>query len=123
VLVAGDAAGLLDPWSREGISFTLRSGELAGRAAALATRAASGDEAAAALAGYADAVRSTLGPEMRAGLAFMRAFKRHPRALHLALVLLPPAWNLFARVISGRMSITAVTRYRLARAVLAALAW
>jgi geranylgeranyl reductase family protein len=122
VLVAGDAAGLLDPWSREGISFALRSGEMAGRAAALASRAASGDEAARALAGYADTVCSTLGPEMRAGRAFLRAFKRHPRAFHLALVLLPPAWNLFARVISGRMSIASVTRHRLARAALAALA-
>ena len=31
VLVAGDAAGLLEPWTREGISFALRSGALAGR--------------------------------------------------------------------------------------------
>ena len=30
VIVAGDAAGLLDPWTREGISFALRSGALAG---------------------------------------------------------------------------------------------
>ena len=34
VLVAGDAAGLLEPWTREGISFALRSGALAGAAAA-----------------------------------------------------------------------------------------
>jgi geranylgeranyl reductase family protein len=30
VLVAGDAAGLLEPWTREGISFALRSGTMAG---------------------------------------------------------------------------------------------
>lgn len=30
VLVCGDAAGLLEPWTREGISFALRSGRLAG---------------------------------------------------------------------------------------------
>ena len=34
VLVAGDAAGLLEPWTREGISFALRSGLAAGAAAA-----------------------------------------------------------------------------------------
>jgi geranylgeranyl reductase family protein len=34
VLVAGDAAGLLEPWTREGISFALRSGRLAGETAA-----------------------------------------------------------------------------------------
>ena len=33
VMVAGDAAGLLEPWTREGISFALRSGALAGHAA------------------------------------------------------------------------------------------
>ncbi|NYV77192.1 geranylgeranyl reductase family protein, partial [Streptomyces sp. UH6] len=32
VLVAGDAAALVDHWSREGISYALRSGDLAGRA-------------------------------------------------------------------------------------------
>ncbi|MCM3922498.1 geranylgeranyl reductase family protein, partial [Frankia sp. AiPs1] len=39
VLVVGDAAGLLDPWTREGISFALRSGRLAGEAAAAAVGA------------------------------------------------------------------------------------
>ena len=41
VIVAGDAAGLLEPWTREGISFALRSGALAGEHAAKA--ATSGD--------------------------------------------------------------------------------
>ncbi|SDZ13740.1 FAD-dependent monooxygenase [Herbiconiux ginsengi] len=38
VIVAGDAAGLLEPWTREGISFALRSGAWAGQAAASAAR-------------------------------------------------------------------------------------
>jgi geranylgeranyl reductase family protein len=121
VLVAGDAAGLLDPWSREGISFALRSGAMAGQAAARASLAAPAGEVARVLTGYAEAVSSTLGPEMQAGRAFMQAFTRHPRAFHLMLVLLPPAWNLFASVISGRMSVARVTRSRLARAALTVL--
>ncbi|RZU51671.1 geranylgeranyl reductase family protein [Krasilnikovia cinnamomea] len=36
VLVVGDAAGLLEPWTREGISYALRSGMWAGQAAATA---------------------------------------------------------------------------------------
>ena len=32
--MAGDAAGLLEPWTREGISYALRSGYAAGTAAA-----------------------------------------------------------------------------------------
>jgi flavin-dependent dehydrogenase len=121
VLVAGDAAGLLDPWSREGISFALRSGAMAGHAAARASRAATDDEVARVLAGYAGTVSSTLGPEMQAGRAFMRAFERHPWAFHMMLILLPPAWKLFAAVISGQMSVARVTRSRLARAALSVL--
>jgi flavin-dependent dehydrogenase len=121
VLVAGDAAGLLDPWSREGISFALRSGALAGQAAARASAAADSAEAARELARYADAVSAELAPEMRAGRAFLRAFRRHPLALHLALILVPPAWRLFARVISGRASIADIMRNRLLRLALAVL--
>ncbi|MCS5719944.1 geranylgeranyl reductase family protein [Herbiconiux sp. CPCC 205763] len=47
VLVAGDAAGLLEPWTREGISFALRSGAWAGAAAAGAKRAAASTPQAA----------------------------------------------------------------------------
>ncbi len=121
VMVAGDAAGLLDPWSREGISFALRSGAVAGHAAARASEATSGDEVAGILAGYAETVSSTLGPEMQAGQAFMRAFKRHPGVFHVAFILLPPAWKLFVSVISGRVSVASVTRRRLVRLVLTVL--
>jgi flavin-dependent dehydrogenase len=121
VLVAGDAAGLVDPWSREGISFALRSGAMAGHAAAQASQAASAEEAARALAGYADTALSALGPEMRAGRAFMRAFTRHPWAFHMLLILWPPAWKLFTSVISGHMSVTRAARSRLGRAVLTVL--
>jgi geranylgeranyl reductase family protein len=121
VLVAGDAAGLLDPWSREGISFALRSGAMAGHAATDASQSTSGDEVARALAGYADAISSTLAPEMHAGQAFMRAFKRRPWVFHLALILLPQAWNLFASAISGQVSIATITRRRPVRLALAVL--
>jgi geranylgeranyl reductase family protein len=121
VLVAGDAAGLLDPWSREGISFALRSGAAAGQAAAQAARAADDDEAARAFAGYADTITATLTPEMQAGQAFMRAFKRHPLAMHLALILVPQAWDRFASVISGQVSIASITKRRLVRVLLAVL--
>jgi geranylgeranyl reductase family protein len=122
VLVAGDAAGLLDPWSREGISFALRSGAAAGQAAARVSQAASGAEAAGLLTGYAQEIASTLGPEMRAGRAFMRAFERRPLALHLGLIMVPQAWDLFVSVISGRTSVARVARYRLVRLALAVIA-
>ena len=67
VLVAGDAAGLLEPWTREGISFALRSGALAGESAAKASLAQAEGCAREALDEYVESVHQRLGPEMEAG--------------------------------------------------------
>lgn len=85
VLVAGDAAGLLEPWTREGISYALRSGLLAGAAAA------AGDPA-----GYLMGLQRTLVPEMLAGQRLLAAFARHPGTFHTALAT-PPGWRTFQR--------------------------
>ena len=92
VIVAGDAAGLLEPWTREGISFALRSGELAGAAAA------SGN-----LDGYVESVNASLVPEMRAGFELLATFESRPSLFHLA-VATPPGWAAFARFCRGEMS-------------------
>jgi len=103
VLVAGDAAGLLEPWTREGISFALRSGRLAGAAAAAA--AANGDDGDAALAGYADAVERELTPEMAAGRVFLQAFSRNRQVFHGFLAAVPGGWRLFARLVAGETTL------------------
>ncbi|TCC00232.1 geranylgeranyl reductase family protein [Micromonospora zingiberis] len=90
VLVAGDAAGLLEPWTREGISYALRSGELAGEAVA------DGD-----LAGYERAVERRLVPAMRAGYRLLDVFSRRPELFHAA-VATPPGWRAFTRFCLGR---------------------
>src|SRR4051812_24395661 len=64
VLVAGEAAGLLEPWTREGISFALRSGALAGAAAAAAAQAPNATVREAALDGYGASVRHDLVPQI-----------------------------------------------------------
>ncbi|MEU6020280.1 geranylgeranyl reductase family protein [Micromonospora sp. NPDC047134] len=89
VLVAGDAAGLLEPWSREGISYALRSGELAGEAVAEAD-----------LAGYERAVQQRLVPSIRAGYRLLEVFSRRPEILHLT-VGTPPGWRAFTRFCQG----------------------
>lgn len=109
VIVAGDAAGLLDPWTREGISFALRSGALAGAAAA------SGD-----LAGYESAVAATLAPVMAAGRRLLRLFEAHPAACHAA-VATPPGWRLFSAVCRGELDLADVVRHRSVRTALALL--
>jgi flavin-dependent dehydrogenase len=106
MLVAGDAAGLLEPWTREGISFALRSGALAGAAAA-----------ADDLDGYVAAVRSTLEPEMQAGRRLLRAFSRRPAAFHAGLAT-PPGWAWFARFCRGETTFADLLRHSSVKAAL-----
>jgi flavin-dependent dehydrogenase len=97
VIVCGDAAGLLEPWTREGISFALRSGTMAGRAAAEAT--------SAALARYAQDIDMSLGREMRAGRRFLHAFESHPAVFHGAISAVPHAWGAFGEITAGRRTL------------------
>jgi len=94
VLLTGDAAGLLDPWTREGISFALRSGALAGEFAA------KGD-----LDGYVAAVNATLVPDMRAGRTLLTAFTRHAGTFHRALAT-TKGWRAFVRMCRSEMSMS-----------------
>jgi geranylgeranyl reductase family protein len=116
VIVAGDAAGLLDPWTREGISFALRSGRLAGLAAA---RAAAGDPDA--LAEYPDQIERILGPEIDAGREVLGLFRRHPIALHGVIAATPVGFPLFRRIIDGRTTIARQLRRPGVHRVIAAL--
>ena len=109
VLVAGDAAGMLEPWTREGISFALRSGALAGAAAA------------ADPATYAAAVERELGPEMAAGRRALGAFSRHPRVVHEVMRSLPGMWPLFRRLVAGETSLPEQLSRRPVRALVGVL--
>lgn len=128
VLVAGDAAGLLEPWTREGISFALRSGALAGASAVeLARRAeASGaaslaDVTALGDGGYTTAVQELLGVEMRAGRQMLRLFERHPAFFHRMVTRVPVAWKMFTDFCRGRTSPAQLVRNPVARALLRTL--
>ncbi|MFI7026618.1 geranylgeranyl reductase family protein [Micromonospora sp. NPDC049900] len=110
VLVAGDAAGLLEPWTREGISYALRSGESAGDAVA------DGD-----LAGYERAVAQRLVPSMRAGYRLLDAFARRPEILHAAIAT-PPGWRAFTRFCRGRAGFDELVAHRPVRLALAVAA-
>jgi geranylgeranyl reductase family protein len=114
VLVAGDAAGLLEPWTREGISFALRSGKLAGQAAATASRAPDGQKIESALDGYASSVLKTLAPEMNAGSQILSAFMRHPAFFHFALSS-PVGTRIFRDFCLGKKPFAAVMQHSSAR--------
>ena len=115
VLLAGDAAGLLEPWTREGISVALRSGCWAGAAAAAVRE---GDDAR--LTAYEDRITAVLDPERDAGLIVLRAFERAPWAVH-ALLRTRPAKRFFLRFCTGQITLARVARHRAARAAVAAL--
>ncbi|MGW7072880.1 geranylgeranyl reductase family protein [Streptomyces sp. NPDC054855] len=114
VLVAGDAAALVDHWSREGISYALRSGNLAGQAATRLV-AAAGQEAASAADDYARQINDVLGAEMRASSTLMGLFTRSPGLVHTALTWLPPAWRRLDAYVSGRTSVAGIMTTPFAR--------
>ncbi|WP_442789375.1 geranylgeranyl reductase family protein [Kitasatospora sp. NBC_01250] len=116
VLVAGDAAGLLEPWTREGISYALRSGRLAGEWAVQVAEADGPGEVRRQALNYAFAVKAGLGVEMRAGKVMLAAFERRPHLFHLAVCTIKPAWGAFAQTTQGHTTFAQILRqYRAAR--------
>lgn len=118
VLVAGDAAALVDHWSREGISYALRSGDFAGQAAARLVTA--GEEEASAVADhYGRQIDVILGTEMRASNSLMHLFARNPGLVHTTLTRLPPAWRHLDAYLAGHTSVAGVMSTPFARAATA----
>ncbi|MBM2618039.1 geranylgeranyl reductase family protein [Actinoplanes sp. LDG1-06] len=105
VVVVGDAAGLLEPWTREGISYALRSGSWAG--------AAWND-----LSSYEHRVAAELVPEMTAGRRLLNAFSRLPGVVHLAMAT-PLGWRAFETFCRGDLSMAHAIRRPGVRALLA----
>ncbi|UUS29873.1 geranylgeranyl reductase family protein [Streptomyces changanensis] len=122
VIVCGDAAGLLEPWTREGISFALRSGRLAGEWAARIAEAHDAVDARRQALNYAFAIKAGLGVEMAVGRRMLAAFERRPGLLHTAVTGLRPAWRAFTDITRGATTLAGVARTNtLARRVLDAL--
>ena len=113
VLLAGDAAGLLEPWTREGISFATRSGALAGAAAA--------GGPAGVVERYRAALSAELLPEMAAGERCLRAFEVRPWAFHELIRSTPVGWRQFCRITGGETTLARALRHRSVRMGLSAL--
>jgi geranylgeranyl reductase family protein len=113
VVVAGDAAGLVEPFTREGISFALRSGALAGKAAARAAATRDCGE----LDRYAATVTAVLQPEISAGRVLYTVFSRHRDLVHHTMRL-PPGWRFFVRFVTGETTMAAQLRKRYVRTFL-----
>ena len=120
VIVAGDAAGLLEPWTREGISFALRSGAFAGDAAAKAAVAESPEATEFALEEYVANVNRVLVPEMRAGRLFLTAFSKHTGVFHAGLAT-PKGQRLFGRICRSEITYPEIAAKPAARRALTLL--
>ncbi|WP_181727398.1 geranylgeranyl reductase family protein [Streptomyces sp. PT12] len=122
VLVCGDAAGLLEPWTREGISFALRSGRLAGQWAVRIAEAGDAVDARRQALNYTFAVKSGLGVEMGVGRRLLAAFAQRPGLVHTAMIGFRPAWVAFTRVTRGSTTLAGLVRtHPAARRALAVL--
>jgi geranylgeranyl reductase family protein len=91
VLLVGDAAGLVDPLSGDGIYEAFVSARLASAAIL------DGD-----LDGYAPALERELGPLHSASWAAKRALDRFPR-LAFALARAPVTWPIVTRIVRGEL--------------------
>ncbi len=90
ILLAGDAASLVDPFSGDGIGYGVLSGYLAGQQAQYGLKQA--DLSATALARYDQALWRQIGPELRRKTRFQRLLNRQPwlAEVGLRLAQIPP---------------------------------
>ncbi|OAR27081.1 hyaluronate lyase [Streptomyces sp. ERV7] len=122
VLVCGDAAGLLEPWTREGISFALRSGRLAGEWAVRIAESQDAVDARRQALNYAFAIKAGLGVEMGVGRRMLTLFEKRPTMLHAAITGFRPAWKAFADITRGSTTLAGMVRtHPMARRVLDAV--
>ena len=114
--LAGDAAGLVDPITREGIYFALLSGEWAADAAAA--------EDTGAWRRYAERVREEIGGELARAARFKAGFFR-PRFTRLMIDALRQSAairTVMADLVAGRQPYAGL-EWRLARTLEVGLAW
>ena len=94
-LVLGDAAGLLEPFSGEGIYYALRSAHLA----AEALQQASVTDTSPCT--YANAIDTEIMPELVGARALQHLFDAYPWLFHLMIRSRPHYWQAFAKILRG----------------------
>jgi geranylgeranyl reductase family protein len=83
LLLAGDAAGVVNPFNGEGISYAMETGRMAAEASLAALAAPDGPAREAALRRYPQRLRETYGRHHRLGMGFL-ALLRHPDLVRFA---------------------------------------
>ncbi len=99
VALVGDAAGLIDPLSGEGIGNAIRSGQLAAQAAREYL-----DGAAADLRGYEAAVAAEIEPDLAVARQLQALFHQLPWPYVQLLRRSGRFWSAFCRIVRGESS-------------------
>mgnify|MGYP002753984288 CR=1 FL=1 len=105
-LLVGDSAGLLEPWTREGISYSVRSGRMAAESILNAT--ATPD----VVSQYSASLSRTLFEEMKAGFACRKAFECRPDFFHFLIGSTSPGWKYFTRITTGDSDLSRAMNHR-----------
>jgi flavin-dependent dehydrogenase len=103
-LVLGDAAGLLEPFTGEGIYYALRSAHLA--AEALATASVRDVSPVA----YETAVESEIMPDLTGARALQQVFDAWPWLFHALVRTHDRSWRALARILRGERGFREVER-------------
>lgn len=108
VLLVGDAAGLLDPLTGEGIYAAIWSGQAAARHLGAFLAGTASD-----LKPYAREVESFLGPDLAVAAWLHRTVDRAPGAFTALVERVPSAWHLVCEILTGDESYVGyVQRFR-----------
>jgi len=99
LLLVGDAAGLTDPWTGEGIFFALKSSQLA----SMAIQAFLNGHHTAFLQ-YEESINQEILAEFKASSLFRRIFERCPLLFFLLLRRYDYLGDLFGRIVRGERS-------------------
>lgn len=103
-LLLGDAAGLLEPFTGEGIYYAVRSAHLAAEALLPASLTDTSPQS------YAVAVEKEIMPELLGGRALQQLFDAYPGVLHLLVRSLPRPWRALAKIMRGERGFADVAR-------------
>jgi flavin-dependent dehydrogenase len=104
ILVVGDAAGMIEPLTGDGLSQAFLGSQLAANAILAALRASKPD-----LRPYATAIRRHMEPDIAHAHSLQAAFNHFPRLFHDLFRNNERPWRAFAEVLQGRASYANLT--------------
>ncbi len=104
-LVVGDAAGLLEPFTGEGIGYAVRSGQLAADSIIQFLRGRS-----SSLSSYGDRLDAEVGSQLVAAERFVQVFNKYPRVFYQLIRRSDYVWRAICLILRGEREFTDINR-------------